>query len=613
LSFILIDGDGVHRDGLLVVSGAIAWADDDEMGGIVYRPVGDGATIQWLPAGADQPIETGFLHGLVGTTPTGPVIVTFHDPPVGEECGGIVSDFVYEAVNGHPLDRATGIGLPDLITCNAEGADSGHVTVSYRNGHLLQVLIEGAAWMYNDREFVLLDPGGHHVALPASAFGGETAWWEQQRELDGVLSPDAALIAVRQRLDNRYSNGPDPETGEVDVEEWERLTAAIPSTIRVVDLATGTIGYETQVLYGVELGDFDGRHLALVDHSQSTIVDTLGATAPRTLPGVVVFTQPSADSQPAAVPAATPPTVSQGDAGPWVSHLQLRLLVHDPAAGLAVDGQFGPATLTAVTAFQRSLGLVPDGIVGPNTWAALLNAPDQQPSTPDDQIAILRAGGIATVDVGTPADEALTTLTTLLGAPTRNVAVDLTRECVEGSDWTDCTSVWVVATGRVISWDNLGLDVLFTDRDPDSPTVATSLRFGGWRLRAGAGFGATLTTIDGLRIGSLLGDVRRAHPDVELYLNEGVYDTFTVDPDGRLAGYLGLTWSEQVQTVQDALVARGAALAVDGQFGPATQAAWDAFVATQGLTGQTGFPSITVLAALSITFDDVPVTELWSA
>ena len=39
--------------------------------------------------------------------------------------------------------------------------------------------------------------------------------------------------------------------------------------------------------------------------------------------------------------------------------------------GIEVDGRFGPKTLLAVEKFQSDNGLVPDGIVGKNTWAAL--------------------------------------------------------------------------------------------------------------------------------------------------------------------------------------------------------------------------------------------------
>ena len=49
---------------------------------------------------------------------------------------------------------------------------------------------------------------------------------------------------------------------------------------------------------------------------------------------------------------------------------------------LAIDGDFGPATEAIVRAFQSANGLVPDGIVGAQTWTALVgNAPVAAPVT----------------------------------------------------------------------------------------------------------------------------------------------------------------------------------------------------------------------------------------
>jgi peptidoglycan hydrolase-like protein with peptidoglycan-binding domain len=63
-------------------------------------------------------------------------------------------------------------------------------------------------------------------------------------------------------------------------------------------------------------------------------------------------------------------TLRRGSTGPEVTALQRRLreLGFDPNG---IDGQFGPGTEAAVKAFQQANGLTVDGIVGPNTRAAL--------------------------------------------------------------------------------------------------------------------------------------------------------------------------------------------------------------------------------------------------
>jgi peptidoglycan hydrolase-like protein with peptidoglycan-binding domain len=64
-----------------------------------------------------------------------------------------------------------------------------------------------------------------------------------------------------------------------------------------------------------------------------------------------------------------------GSVGPEVRDLQGSLnqaLPMEPA--LVIDGRFGPKTCARVITFQMSSGLVPDGVVGPMTRTALVEA-----------------------------------------------------------------------------------------------------------------------------------------------------------------------------------------------------------------------------------------------
>lgn len=95
------------------------------------------------------------------------------------------------------------------------------------------------------------------------------------------------------------------------------------------------------------------------------------------------------------VPVPSKPTLRKGDKGPYVTELQTDLVklgydlgTYGPEKN-GVDGSFGAKTESAVKAFQTShdgpdgRALVPDGIVGKNTWWALDQAvgdnPEPQP------------------------------------------------------------------------------------------------------------------------------------------------------------------------------------------------------------------------------------------
>ncbi len=67
--------------------------------------------------------------------------------------------------------------------------------------------------------------------------------------------------------------------------------------------------------------------------------------------------------------------IASGQRNEYVRALQTYLDViagtYDEIPEIAVDGIFGPATENAVRAFQRLVGLTPDGIVGLKTWEAI--------------------------------------------------------------------------------------------------------------------------------------------------------------------------------------------------------------------------------------------------
>ncbi|WP_051717440.1 GH25 family lysozyme [Streptomyces megasporus] len=65
-------------------------------------------------------------------------------------------------------------------------------------------------------------------------------------------------------------------------------------------------------------------------------------------------------------------TVQSGATGSAVKAVQTQL--NSKGYSLAVDGSFGPATLSAVKSFQSSKGLAVDGSVGPMTWQALIGS-----------------------------------------------------------------------------------------------------------------------------------------------------------------------------------------------------------------------------------------------
>ncbi|MFQ5966045.1 MAG: peptidoglycan-binding protein [Acidimicrobiia bacterium] len=86
----------------------------------------------------------------------------------------------------------------------------------------------------------------------------------------------------------------------------------------------------------------------------------------------------------------------QGDTGSPVRDIQERLASLQLPYAPDEAGVFGGATADAVTSFQRSRGLAQDGIVGPDTWRALVEASYHL----GDRLLYLRRPMIRGEDVG---------------------------------------------------------------------------------------------------------------------------------------------------------------------------------------------------------------------
>jgi peptidoglycan hydrolase-like protein with peptidoglycan-binding domain len=113
----------------------------------------------------------------------------------------------------------------------------------------------------------------------------------------------------------------------------------------------------------------------------STSVAVLGAVL--ALGGPLALAQTSAQ-------APAPSTLSAGSSGGAVSALQ-------GALGIKQTGRFSAATARAVRSFQRRSGLAVDGIVGPQT-AAALGLPSGTQASPAETDASAAAAGGTTAD-----------------------------------------------------------------------------------------------------------------------------------------------------------------------------------------------------------------------
>ena len=115
---------------------------------------------------------------------------------------------------------------------------------------------------------------------------------------------------------------------------------------------------EVEITLGIKQAgkwDFDYPILKTATRDPVAIGDELRAEVLKKLGGFFATVTP---------PVSARLVLRRGSSGEDVRLLQRSL-------GIAADGAFGPQTHAAVVAFQKSRSLLPDGVVGRMTWAAL--------------------------------------------------------------------------------------------------------------------------------------------------------------------------------------------------------------------------------------------------
>jgi len=127
-----------------------------------------------------------------------------------------------------------------------------------------------------------------------------------------------------------------------------------------------TINCPNGMPYTVKAGD----SFFLIARTFGISLDALLAANPGVNPDRLFIGQVICIPTTTTPPVHACPTLRRGSTGPSVRELQtlLRNAGFDPGP---IDGDFGPRTEEAVKAFQKSKGLVQDGIVGILTWTAL--------------------------------------------------------------------------------------------------------------------------------------------------------------------------------------------------------------------------------------------------
>jgi hypothetical protein len=195
-------------------------------------------------------------------------------------------------------------------------------------------------------------------ALRAKGYVPQEAWAYNVRNIAGSSLPSLHSYGIAVDLDSK-ANPYVPWSG------WHQ-TMFTPDQIAAVDAIVTTRGVRVWKWGGHWRPDADLMHFQIDCHPDELRQGIVGQSAVRHDTKTV---SEIASTKRAAVKVDLP-YLRKGDKGAPVRSLQALLSTR---SSLEVDGSFGKNTDTAVRALQAAAALDVDGVVGPDTWRALLD------------------------------------------------------------------------------------------------------------------------------------------------------------------------------------------------------------------------------------------------
>ncbi|SEJ43689.1 MULTISPECIES: N-acetylmuramoyl-L-alanine amidase [unclassified Variovorax] len=221
-----------------------------------------------------------------------------------------------------------------------------HHTAGPRQGNMpsLRTLIEGRRDLPGPLSQLGLGRDGTYYIVAAGRcnHAGAGSW-------QGLTGGNTNFIGIEAENTGLPDNRPWPE---VQLDAYRRGVAAILR--HAGRTALFCAGHKEYALPSGRKNDPDFD----MDAFRRAVAAIIDDTAPP--PSLI----PKAEPQPSAGQPAARATLRRGSVDELVKVVQKK-------CGLPDDGVFGANTEAAVRRFQNSRGMVPDGIVGPKTWAAL--------------------------------------------------------------------------------------------------------------------------------------------------------------------------------------------------------------------------------------------------